>query len=83
MIRRVKIYKVIFASLGFSKILLSNVNALQCYVASSQIVFLTNGGIWIAPHRDVKLVLAVDAPQAIEAGFVEVNKSGGFFLSGL
>ncbi len=79
MIRRVKIYKVIFASLGFSKILLSNVNTLQGSMAGSQVVFLANGGIFITSYRDVKLALAVDAPQAIEAGFVEVNKSGGFF----
>lgn len=79
MIRRVKIHEIIFASRGFPEILALNINTLQGNVTGLQVVFLINARLFRAADRDVKFALAVDAPQAVKTGFVEVNKSGGFF----
>lgn len=77
MVRRVKVHQVAFGGSRFSKILPANIHALQGIMAGSQVVFLANGRFWVAAHRDVKLAFAVDAPQTVKAGFVEVNKPGG------
>ena len=47
-------------------------------MASAQDFWLTNCGILVAADGDVELAFAIDAPEAVVAGFVEVDEAGGY-----
>ena len=55
----------------------TNVHSLQGAVTGSQIVFLTYCRVRIVAHRHIELALAVDTPEAVVAGLIEVDEASG------
>ncbi len=72
---RVEVDKVTFARIQFAKVPHPYVYPLQGEMAGEQHRLLANRRILVAPYRHVELAFGIDAPQAIEAGLVEVDEA--------
>jgi len=60
-----------------AKILDEQIRSLEGSRAGVQRAVIAERGIHIASERYVEAVIAIDATEAIEAGFVEINEPGG------
>ncbi len=75
---RVEVDKVALARVQFTEIACAYIHRLQSAMASPQYFRLDNGRLLVTAHRHVELAFGVDAPEAVVAGFVEVDEARGY-----
>lgn len=74
---RVEIDEIVLPRCQRPKITPLDVDALQSAVAGPQSRFVANRRILVAAHRHIELSLGIDAPEAVEAGLVEIDEASG------
>ena len=80
-IRRINVGKVAGPGLveRFAEILHGQMHAFERAAGGENVFLVVEAGIFVGADGDVEFAAGVDAPEAVEAGFVEENHAGGAF----